>query len=68
MRSTASVLPAPGEPKASALRRVRRDIVVLSVLIGAVALLIFNGSTLFQAAMSGAANVNCVKLNPDAAP
>ena len=55
MRSTASVTPAPGEQKAFALRRVRRDIVVLSVLIGAVALLIFNGSNLFWAAMSGAA-------------
>ena len=36
------------------MRRVRRDIIVLSVLIGAVALLIFNGSNLFWAAMSGA--------------
>ena len=56
MRGTASVTPALGEQKAFALRRVRRDIVVLSVLIGAVALLIFNGSNLFQAAMSGAAD------------
>jgi diguanylate cyclase (GGDEF)-like protein len=54
VRSTASVTPALGEQKASALRRVRRDIIVLSVLIGAVALLIFNGSSLFWAAMSGA--------------
>ena len=69
MRSTASVTPALGEQKAFALRRVRRDIVVLSVLIGAVALLIFNGSNLFWAAMSGAAHqfrpeikVACVAL------
>jgi diguanylate cyclase (GGDEF)-like protein len=69
VRSTASVPPALGEQKAFALRRVRRDIVVLSVLIGAIALLIFNGSNLFQAAMSGAANefrpeikVACVAL------
>jgi diguanylate cyclase (GGDEF)-like protein len=48
------VRPAPGEQKAFALRRVRRDIVVLSVLIGALALLIFNGSHLFWAAMNGA--------------
>jgi len=36
------------------LRRVRRDIVVLSVLISAVALLIFNGSNFFQAMMENA--------------
>ena len=54
MVSIASVTPALGEQKAFALRRVRRDIVVLSVLIGALALLIFNGSNLFWAAMSGA--------------
>jgi len=54
VRSMASSTPALGEQKAFALRRVRRDIIVLSVLIGAVALLIFNGSSLFWAAMSGA--------------
>ena len=48
MRPEALVTPAPKEPKASALTRVRRDLVVLPVLIGAVLLLIFNGSNLFH--------------------
>ncbi len=54
MRRTAAGAPALVELKAFALRRVRRDIVVLSVLIGALALLIFNGSALFRAAMNSA--------------
>lgn len=46
MGSEAPVPPAPRESKVSALSRVRRDLIVLPVLIAAVLLLIFNGSNL----------------------
>ncbi len=46
--------PSLHETKAIAVERVRRDIVVLSVLIAAIALLIFNGNNLFQAMIQGA--------------
>ena len=45
MRIGASVMPALGEQKAFAMERARRDVVVLSVLIGAVVLLIWNGTS-----------------------
>ena len=63
MRIGASVMPALGEQKAFAMERVRRDIVVLSVLIGAVVLLIWNGTSLFQAMMNGdASNGPAIKV------
>ena len=54
MRTKAPGTPALHEQKAIAVERVRRDILVLSILIAAVALLIFNGNNLFQAMMEGA--------------
>lgn len=54
MRAKAPRKPALHETKAIAVERVRRDIVVLSVLIAAIALLIFNGNNLFQAMIQGA--------------
>ena len=54
MRTKSSGKPALHETKAFAVERVRRDILVLSILIAAVALLIFNGNNLFQAIMKEA--------------
>jgi diguanylate cyclase (GGDEF)-like protein len=54
VRTNASGKPTPRETTAYTVERVRRDILVLSVLIAAVALLIFNGNALFQAMMKEA--------------
>ena len=64
VRITASVTPAPVEPKAPALHRVRRDIVVLSVLIAAIGLLIWNGTSFFQEMMdaTGERLVSTIKV------
>jgi diguanylate cyclase (GGDEF)-like protein len=53
VRRSASGKPAPREAKANTVERVRRDILVLSILIAAIALLIFNGNAMFQAIMQG---------------
>ena len=54
MRKKVPGKPARNEPKVFAVERVRRDILVLSILIAAVALLIFNGNNLFQAILKEA--------------
>jgi diguanylate cyclase (GGDEF)-like protein len=61
---SAPVTPALVEQKAFTLERVRRDIVVLSVLIAAVVLLIWNGTSIFKALIDTAAerDVSAIKV------